>query len=236
MKNKIWHYPLLVIGLLMLLTNSCKKDDENKSTSDQTPTLPTVTDIDGNVYHIITIGTQQWMVENLNTTKYRNGDPIPNISDSSDWHNLITGAYCNYANSATNSTTYGKLYNWYSVNDIRNLAPVGWHVPTDSEWTVLSTYVGGISVAGGKLKESGTSHWASPNTGATNSVGFLALPGGYRSSYSIFSTIGNDGYWWSATESYLSNSFFRNIDYNYSILIRNTDSKACGFSVRCVKD
>jgi uncharacterized protein (TIGR02145 family) len=138
----------------------------------------TVTDIDGNIYHTVTIGTQVWMVENLKTTKYRNGDPIPNVTGNA-WAALTTGAYCWYNNdAATYKATYGALYNWYAVADSRNIAPTGWHVPTDAEWTTLTTFLGGESVAGGKLKETGTNHWTSPNTGATNETGFTALPGG----------------------------------------------------------
>ena len=139
----------------------------------------TVVDIDGNVYNTVTIGTQVWMVENLKTTKYRNGDAIPNVTGNASWVALSTGAYCWYNNdAATYKATYGALYNWYAVGDSRNIAPSGWHVATDSEWTTLSTFLGGESIAGDKLKEIGTSHWLSPNTGATNSNGFTAFPGG----------------------------------------------------------
>src|SRR5665648_943598 len=134
---RILIYPLIMVMFLML-SSSCSKTDTN----DPTPS-GTVTDIDGNVYKTVTIGTQVWMAENLKTTKYRNGDPIPNITDATAWTNLTTGAYCNNNNDANYATTYGRLYNWYAVNDIRNIAPAGWHIPTKAEWTTLTTYLGG---------------------------------------------------------------------------------------------
>ena len=141
-----------------------------------------VTDIDGNVYQTVTIGTQVWMVENLKTTRYIDGTAIPLDTNSSTWGGLTTPGYCWYNDSAIYGNTYGALYNWYAVNTGK-LAPAGWHVPTDSEWTVLTTYLGGETVAGGKLKDTGTTYWQSPNTGATNASGFLALPGGFRSNF-----------------------------------------------------
>lgn len=139
---------------------------------------PTVTDYDGNVYQTVLIGDQCWMMENLKVTHYRNGDPIPHVTDGVTWGNLTSGAYCNYNNDEGNVATYGRLYNWYAVDDSRNIAPAGWHVPSDAEWQTLVDYLGGDAVAGGKMKEAGTTHWASPNTGATNESGFTALPGG----------------------------------------------------------
>jgi len=146
----------------------------------EAPETGSVTDIDGNVYQTVKIGNQWWMMENLKVTSYRNGEAIPNVTDTTEWYNLTTGAYCYYDNDAYNTTIYGRLYNWYSINDSRSIAPTGWHVPTDEEWTTVINYLGGESVAGGKLKENGTTHWTSPNNGATNESGFSALPGGYR--------------------------------------------------------
>ncbi|OFX32082.1 MAG: hypothetical protein A2X08_17780 [Bacteroidetes bacterium GWA2_32_17] len=196
----------------------------------------TVTDIDGNVYNTITIGTQVWMAENLKTTKYRDGTTIPNVTDNTAWSNLTTGAYCDNSNLSSNSDTYGKLYNWYAVADVHNICPTGWHMPTDAEWSVLTTYLGGESVAGGKLKETGTTHWESPNTGATNETGFTALPGGYRYDNGSFYNVGNYGLWWSSTESNISNAWFRDAYYLYNNVNRLNISKKDGFSVRCVKD
>ena len=199
-------------------------------------TAQTVTDVDGNIYHTVTIGTQVWLVENLKTTKYNNGDPIANVTDNTAWNGLTTGAYCNYNNDPLNSTTYGYLYNWYAVNDQRKIAPTGWHVPSDAEWTTLTTYLGGESIASGKLKESGLSHWATPNTGATNETGFTALPGGYRDNNGVFYFVGSTGYWWSYTETYVNYAWYRTM-YSYSTTVtRNYCVKTWGNSVRCIKD
>ena len=198
-----------------------------------------VFDIDGNMYNTITIGTQTWMTSNLKTTKYRNGDAIsgPTFTNTA-WAALTTEAYCWHSdNYATYGTVYGALYNWYAVSDAKNIAPLGWHVATDAEWTTLTTYLGGESVAGGKLKEAGTSHWLSPNTEATNETGFTALPGGYRFSYDgTFINIGYYGNWWSSTEYGTSSAWGRHMYYNSSNASRNFSSKVNGFSVRCIKD
>jgi len=193
------------------------------------------TDADNNHYSVVQIGTQTWMAENLATTKYSNGDSIPNVTDNTQWSNLTTGAYCDYNNTPSNSTIYGKLYNWYAVNT-GNLCPAGWHVPTDAEWTTLTTYLGGESVAGGKLKEAGYTHWQSPNTGATNETGFTALPGGNRDLNGTFYFIGGYGYWWSSTENGTYNAWYRNMDYISSNVNRAVDYKPNGFSVRCLRD
>lgn len=197
----------------------------------------TVTDYDGNVYQTVKIGDQWWMAENLKATHYRNGEAIPNVTDKPTWVGLSTGAYCEYENNSTNVTTYGRLYNWYAVNDSRNIAPTGWHVPTDAEWITMTTYLGGGSVAGGKMKETGTTHWGSPNTGATNESGFTALPGGYRHSNGDFMSISYITYFWSSTESSSSNAWDRFLYYEDSVVNRYADdAKQYGCSVRCVKD
>ena len=196
---------------------------------------PTLTDIDGNVYHTVTIGNQTWMAENLMTTKYRNGDAIATVAGS--WATLVTGAYSWYNNDPANKTIYGGFYNWYAVSDSRNIAPAGWHVPTDAEWTTLTTYLGGESVAGGKLKETGTSHWFSPNTGATNSAGFTALPGGLRDYFDgTFNNVGYLGNWWSSTTYDAANAWYRNLHYYIANAGRYTYDRHNGFSVRCVRD
>jgi len=162
------------------------------------PTLNygSVTDIDGNVYKTIQIGTQTWMAENLKTTKYRNGDPITYLTDYATWNILNLGAYFWFNNDITNKGTYGALYNWYAATDSRNIAPAGWHVPTYDELTTLINYLGG-TLAAGKIKETGTNHWPSPNTG-TNETGFTALPGGIRDGNS-FIGIEQTGYWWTTS-------------------------------------
>jgi len=227
--------PLLsIIVILALCTISCKKDKtDNNNNSNAT----TVTDIDGNSYKTVTIGTQVWMAENLKVTHYRNGDAIPNITDSAQWSSLTTGAYCIYNNSSGNGTIYGKLYNWYAVNDSRNIAPTGWHVSTDADWATLTTALGGDQVAGGKLKETGLNHWQNPNISATNEVGFTAIPGGTRNFNGAFNDIGHYSYWWSFTANNTSgNDYDRSINNNSGLLYRNSNKEGVGYSVRCVKD
>jgi len=206
---------------------------ENKTIS-----VNRVTDIDGNVYKTVKIGTQSWMVENLKTTKYRNGNSIPNVTEGSQWSNLTTGAYCDYNNTVSNSIAYGRLYNWNAVSDSRNIAPTGWHVATDYEWTTLTTYLGGEGVAGGKLKESGTTHWSSPNTSATNESGFSALPGGYRYNSGDFNLLGSYGMWWSSTQNSTSGGWTRSMGNTFSMVGRYEPgfAKSYGFSVRCIRD
>ena len=195
----------------------------------------TVKDIDCNVYKTATIGTQVWMAENLRTTKYNDGTAIPLVTDDKAWDALNTPACCWYKNDATsNKTTYGALYNWYTVGT-NKLCPKGWHVPTDAEWTTLTTYLGGESVAGGKLKETGTTHWESPNTGATNESGFKALSGGDRE-FGVFSYIGYSGYWWSATGINATEARYRSMNYHNSNVKRNSIFKKIGYSVRCLRD
>ena len=233
---------LISLILLIVILTSCQTrewDNPFSTTIIFNPSLTygTLTDIDGNIYKTIQIGTQTWMAQNLKTTKYRNGDKIPNVTENASWAALATGAYCWYDNHISNKATYGGLYNWYAVTDIRNIAPTGWHLPTDAEWTTLTTYLGGENVAGGKLKETGTTHWFFPNTGATNSSGFTALPEGYRYGYnSSFELVGYDGYWWSSTASNASDVWNRYLYYDKYYVYRNGYHKQFGFSVRCVRD
>ena len=198
----------------------------------------TLTDIDGNVYKTIKIGEQWWMAENLKVTHYRNGDPIPNITGNTEWKNLSTGAYCNYENDTSNVATYGRLYNWYAVKDSCDIAPEGWHVSTDAEWQTLIDYLGGSSVAGGKLKETGTTHWYSPNAGATNESGFSALPAGYRcSSSAYFGGLGHGAHFWSASEYSISYVYARHLYSSHSEVSRTYyNEKQTGYSIRLVRD
>lgn len=198
-----------------------------------TTTNPVVFDIDGNGYDTIHIGSQIWMKQNLNTTRFRNGDQINNVTSS--WSNLYSSAYCNLNNDTSQAYIYGRIYNGYAVVDSRNLCPIGWHIPSDSEWTILENYLGGSSFAGGKLKEVGLSHWPSPNTNATNESKFTALPGGGRNilvSPAFFS----GAYWWSSTEVGTSNLKSRNIVYNSGATTSNSNDKRYGYSIRCIKD
>ncbi len=196
-----------------------------------------VTDYDGNTYETVTIGTQTWMAENLKTTHYKDGSVIPNITNNSEWGGLSTGAYGDYNNDPANANTYGRLYNWYAAVDSRGVCPEGWHVPTDAEWTVLTDYLGGTTVAGGKLKETGTSHWNSPNTGATNESGFTALPGGYRDlSNGNYLDMGSYGYFWSSTAYNSDSAWYRYLNYYNSNVLRYNYYKHYGFSIRCAGD
>ena len=193
-------------------------------------------DIEGNVYKTVTIGSQVWMAENLKTTKYNNGISIPQVTDATSWNNLSTAAYCWYNNdAATYKAAYGALYNWYTVNTGK-LCPSGWHVPTDAEWTILTDYLSGARMAGGKLKEAGTAHWISPNTGATNESGFTALPGGLCV-HGTFTGVGDDGGWWSSGEYKADYALGRRMQsVENSVGLRYDDRKQTGFSVRCVKE
>jgi len=204
------------------------------------------TDADGNNYKVVKIGTQTWMAENLKTTKYNDGTPIPNVTVDATWATLTTGAYSDYSNTPANSTTYGRLYNWYAVdnnaatkvasNGGKNVCPTNWHIPTDTEWTTLTTFLGDYSVAGGKLKETGTNHWISPNAGATNETGFTALAGGTRSKDGTFSLMGNYGFWWSSSESSAAYGWGVSMFYGNTGNGRVSLDKQNGFSVRCIKD
>lgn len=195
-----------------------------------------VIDIDGNVYHTVIISTQTWMVENLKTTKYNDGTAIPLVQDSAAWAKLNTPGYCWYNNDSTAyKKTYGALYNWYAAGTGK-LAPTGWHIPTDTEWNTLKSFLGVDSLAGGKLKETGFAHWISPNAGATNETGFSALPGGYRNAGGPYAGIGGYGTWWSSTESSATSSWTRNLYYYNAFVDRASPFKKYGFSVRCIRD
>lgn len=233
-KNRIWIFPLIMMGLVLMLTNSCKKEH---LTIPPILTTSSVTDIDGNVYTTVTIGTQVWMVENLKVTTYNDGIAIPLVTDNAAWSNRTTAGYCWYNNDTpTNKETYGALYNWYTV-DAGKLCPPGWHVPSDDEWTTLVTYLGGYSVAGGKLKEAGTTHWKSPNSNATNESGFTALPGGTRfSDGTTFSEIGGLCDWWSSSEFSPGIAWLHGLYFSETGVNKVGLDKASGFSVRCLKD
>lgn len=195
-----------------------------------------VTDIDGNSYHTVTIGSQVWLVENLSTTHYRNGEPITYISGNDEWELVTSEAYCAYNHDPGNVAIYGRLYNWFAVNDSRNIAPNGCHVATDAEWTSLTNYLGGEGIAGGKLKEAGLIHWKEPNSEATNETGFSALPGGHREYGGTFDYIIWGGGWWTSTEENPNDSWIRYMDCGNCDVWRYLEDKRFGRSVRCLKD
>ena len=196
----------------------------------------------------VTIGTQTWTGKNLDAATYSDGTVIPQVTDPTQWANLTTGAWCYYNNDSANGAVYGKLYNWYAVAGIHNeasktdasqrkkLAPTGYHVPSDAEWTTLTDYLGGAGVAGGKMKESGTTHWNSPNGDASNSSGFTGLPGGYRYNDGSFYDIGLYGYWWSSSVYNTADAWDRGLNYDDGIANRSLNDKTNGWSVRCLRD
>lgn len=197
----------------------------------------TVTDAEGNIYNIVTIGVQVWMAENLRAARYRNGDLIGTTTPATlDITAEVAPKYqwASYGNE-NNVATYGRLYTWYAVTDARNVCPSGWHVPTNAEWTSLNTYLGNSNIAADKLRETGTSHWTSPNEGATNETGFTALPGGHRDGGVTFGTIGESAEWWTSTGSSPENSYYWEI---YSGTLWNIERGlgSIGFSVRCMRD
>lgn len=205
-------------------------------TSDATGLVSWVTPFVPDALPTIQIGLQKWMSKSLDVAFYRNGDPIPQVTDPTEWAALTTGAWCYYNNDSTTGTTYGKLYNWYAVNDPRGLAPQGWHIPSDAEWAELSATLGGDAVSGGKLKEAGTPHWTSPNTAGNNNSGFAGLPGGVCSNSGTFYGVGLICYWWCSTEVSTSMAWGRALSNGNGIVFRGTSDKKNGFSVRCLRD
>jgi uncharacterized protein (TIGR02145 family) len=207
-------------------------------------TYGSITDQQGNMYKTVQIGAQTWMAENLRTTIYRNGTPITNITDNTQCKNTTTAAYCNYNNDIVNDCPYGKLYNWYAVNSVNRLCPSGWRVASDADWTTLTTFLGGESIAANALKSAGIQYWQSPNSGATNNSGFSALPGGVRTNnfdfIGLFATIGEVGNWWSSTENTQSDingdrAWSRNMSVSQGgIVNRSRPFKTEGYSVRCL--
>ncbi len=206
-----------------------------------TKSIQFVYDFDGNPYQIIQIGSQYWTHENLKVTHYSNGDPIPNILDNNDWKKTSTGTYCYYSNSSSNADTYGVLYNWYAVDDSRGICPTGWHIPTDSDWITLIDYLGGVDIAGAKMKSTRTApaiepRWDSPNTGATNESGFSGLPGGFRDHNGNFTNKGLYGFWWHRNEFNPAQSNYQILRYNKAITDDAKEKKEYGMSVRFIKD
>ncbi len=201
---------------------------------------PNVTDSEGNLYKTVTIGTQTWMAENLKVSKYSDGTTIPNITDNTQWQNNRTGAWSYYNNDVANNAKYGKLYNWFALspttNGNKNVCPTGWHVPTYAEWTVLTDYLGGDSIAGGKMKEVGITSWTSPNTDATNTSLFSALPGGSRIGIGNYYGIGDYSMWWSSTVPYTTSAVYLTLDGSSGSVASQANGTTNGFSVRCLRD
>lgn len=220
-----------------MLASSCSKEDDDQQI---------VKDIDGNLYHTVQIGTQVWMLENLQTTRYRNGDSIPTVNDNIEWSKLSTGGLCIYENRADNNYLYGRLYNWFAVNDPRNIAPKGWHVPTDAEWSTLENYaVSHPGISGSEAKAlAAMTNWTKftevnvvgNDLLKNNSLGFTALPGGNRYADGKNDDIGEVGCWWSSTEGDENSAWSRGIYCYYATVSRNFDKKQSGLSVRCIKD
>ncbi len=241
-KYRILIYQAAVMGVLFMTAISCKKSDD---TNNQSPG-GTITDHDGNVYHAVTIGTQVWMLENLKTTTYLNGDSIPDVKGNTQWFALSSGAQCSYANDTANATKYGRLYNYYAVADSRKIAPIGWHVATDAEWTTLKTYMAGNLGNSGSFAKSiaAQTDWVSSAIALSvgndltknNSSGFNALPGGFRWDNGSYGNIGSITYWWSATESGSGSAFLRLLYSDSVDEHRASDMKSLGLSVRCVRD
>jgi uncharacterized protein (TIGR02145 family) len=233
----------LSIALFLLYTSSCKKDDVTLKKMIPTEVVAgasgttsglkygKMTDIDGNVYKTIQIGKQIWMAENLRVTKYRNGNSINNYTSDVDWSNSTSGCWCYYNNDNTLNTTYGKIYNWYAITDSRGLAPKGWHIPNDSEWTALNDYLG--TDAGTKLKSIST--WSFSGNG-TNSSGFNGVANGDRSNTGVFTNLGISGSMWTNTETSLDSAWVRYLYFGFNTLTAAPQLKKWGMAVRCIKD
>ncbi len=223
----------LIIIPLFLLIYSCKKDTKNNNSF---PNCGNVTDVDGNAYNTVTIGTQCWMQQNLKTTRFNDGSTITLVTDDIEWAKDTTPGYCWYNDSIQYKIPYGALYNWYAVNTGK-LCPKGWHMPDTAEWRILVNYLGGDSIAGGKMKETGTTYWKSPNTGATNSSGFYALGAGHRGySSGLFSHMGIFSVWWSYNDYNMTLSWFCELSWGNSDAFVSSLLKEEGISVRCLKD
>lgn len=219
-----WFLPSLLI--VIFLQSGCKKDEGTTE----------IKDIDGNIYTSVIIGAQEWMVENLKVTRLNDGTAITKITDESTWFNTNTSAYCWYNNDeAANKNLYGALYTWYAVTS-EKLCPKGWHVPSEKEWTILTSYLGGMSLAGNDLKEAGSVHWLAPNDGASNKTGFTALPGGSRFHTGSFGTRAYEGFFWSSTNTSDNTSYSLDITYYWGKVTFHNDFWRNGVSVRCLKN
>jgi uncharacterized protein (TIGR02145 family) len=229
---------IILMGLMAILFSSCKscKHENAVVTTLLSPGPEIVKDYDGNQYTTVTIGTQDWLVENLKATRYQNGDPIQMVTEDAQWNKQTTGAFCNFDQEAANGQIYGHLYNWYAVNDPRNICPKGWRVPTDADWDVLSSALGGDVSSAGKMKDATTRYWDSPNVGATNESGFTALPGGYRSIKGEYNSMGSFTFFWSSSGYASETAWCRWMQSGNDQLDRIDNYKNFGFSVRCIRE
>ncbi len=221
------------------IADKLSSNDVKNKTAVAQITFGTVKDIDGNTYKTVKIGKQVWMSENLNVNHFKNDDLIPEAKTNKEWNKAGKEgrpAWCYYDNKKENGIVYGKLYNWYAVHDPRGLAPQGWHVPRHKEWTILSDFLGGDSIAGCKLKKSEIIHWSSSNTYVTGETGFAALPGGCRDHCGPFTSIGYYGCWWTITEGSTRTAWTWSMSYEKTSLEYGGGGKGVGFYVRCVKD
>jgi len=238
-------YSILTLAILSLIFNSCTNLFNSCTNS--------VSDIDGNKYDVVEIGNQMWMAENLRTSRFTNGDDIPNLVNDSDWNttnNSKRGAWVHFDNNVFYETVYGKLYNWHAVNDNRGLCPEGWIVPTEEDWQELEIHLGMSNTeansrgrrgakenVGGKLKIEGTTYWTSPNVGATNESGFNGLPGSIRfnnGGFGYLGEVGVNGRWWSSTEA-PSGAWSRSVYNDSTDVIKTNFNKQAGLSVRCIQ-
>jgi len=266
MKKRALVYQVLIVTLFIIITSNCKKDDESpiNQTNGKTTavfnsdlTYGKMTDQDGNIYKTITIGNQTWMAENLRATHYRNGEPIPEIKDNFMWTTTSSGAYCDFNNTdnLVLIATFGRLYNWHAISDSRCIAPSGWHVPTDDEWSTLISYLGKEDTVGKNLKEASGDLWGNPNIISNsdsdwwflyvndNKSGFTATPGGMRIGHEspyyavgTFLFIGYDGNFWSSSEDGNGEALYRMMYFDDNGVYRYSSSKNNGYSIRCVKD
>lgn len=235
MKTKTQIYLLFIPFVLVFTFISCDKEENQEEPSD--PNAGILQDVDGNTYKSIKIGDQWWMAENLNTTKFRNGENIPNVTGTNEWAIDMNAAYCNSNNNPEIASVYGRLYNWHAAADGRKICPDGWHIPNNNNWAELVEFLGGNEIAGGKLKQTGTELWNSPNADASNTSGFTALPGGVRNANTgFFAGTGSTGSWWSNSEQNSEKAGVWGLTSVNGAIADYSLDKNTGLSVRCVKD
>ncbi len=215
----------------VLLTTCSKKSDDSDNPNN---TGETITDVDGNVYPVVTIGNYKWMAKNLIATHFNDGTEIPIVSDNTEWKNLTGPGSCYYENDDANKATYGLLYNFNAMNSAKKICPDGWSVPADEGWSALLSDLGDPATAGGKLKETGTSHWESPNDGATNETGFSALPGGARTNTGDFFFKGTRAFFWNSISTSSNGHYYSLLNANAELYSGYT-YKTYGYSIRCFK-